>query len=387
MYKLILFFLGIILLCSCQTSTDNQKKVLIDSLSEQLKVLAERIPEDKVPRSYKEETGYQMVGKDDWTSGFPAGTFWYMYEETGDEYWKEQAVKNTVKLEGFQFNTGTHDLGFMVNNSYGQAYRLTVDPEYKKVVLQAAESLITRFNPTVGSIKSWDWNDKWQFPVIVDNMMNLEMLFWASKETGDSKYRDVAITHANTTLKNHFRENMSSYHVVDYDTLTGEVLSKVTYQGFSDESSWGRGQAWGLYGFTMCYRETQNPEYLEAAQKIADYIIRNLPEDYVSYWDYNDPDVPNTERDASAAAVTASALYELSSFATDGSNYLDIAEKITDSLTSVKYRATNGENGGFLLMHSVGNKPGNSEIDVAMNYADYYYVEALKRKFESINKK
>ncbi|MBN2774355.1 MAG: glycoside hydrolase family 88 protein, partial [Prolixibacteraceae bacterium] len=265
--------------------------------------------------------------------------------------------------------------------------RLTVDPEYKKVVLQAAESLITRFNPTVGSIKSWDWNDKWQFPVIVDNMMNLEMLFWASKETGDSKYRDVAITHANTTLKNHFRENMSSYHVVDYDTLTGEVLSKVTYQGFSDESSWGRGQAWGLYGFTMCYRETQNPEYLEAAQKIADYIIRNLPEDYVSYWDYNDPDVPNTERDASAAAVTASALYELSSFATDGSNYLDIAEKITDSLTSVKYRATNGENGGFLLMHSVGNKPGNSEIDVAMNYADYYYVEALKRKFESINKK
>ncbi|NQU86356.1 MAG: glycoside hydrolase family 88 protein [Mariniphaga sp.] len=387
MQKQVLFFLFLIFLISCQnTNKENSNQVFLNSVSDQLKVFAENIPDEKVPRSFDQESGYQMVGKNDWTSGFPAGTFWNLYEITGDDYLKEAAIKNTLKLEGIQFNSGTHDLGFMVYCSYGNAYRLTGNTDYKDVVIQASETLITRFNPVVGSIKSWDWSDKWQFPVIVDNMMNLEMLFWATKETGDSKFKDIAIAHANTTLKNHYRDDMSSVHVVDYDTITGDVLLKQTHQGLNDDSSWGRGQAWGLYGFTLCFRETEYPKYLDAAERIADYIISNLPADYVSYWDFSDPAIPETFRDASAAAITASALFELSQYSQKGKKYLEIANKITDSLSSEKYRAKQGENGGFILMHSVGNKPGNSEIDVAMNYADYYYVEALKRKFELLNK-
>ena len=340
--------------------------------------LIEQTPDPlKVPRTYSPEKGYKMVNFKDWTSGFPAGSYWYLYELTGDENWKQLAIENTEKLEGVQYLTNTHDLGFMAFCSYGNAYRITGDVKYKDVILQASKSLITRFNSTVGCIQSWD-HGKWQFPVIIDNMMNLEMLFWTSKETGDPKYKDIAVTHANTTLANHFRENMSSYHVLDYDTISGQVITKQTHQGLADDSSWGRGQAWGLYGFTICYRETNDQKYLDTAVKIADYILSNLPEDMVSYWDYNDPKIPDTYRDASAAAITASAFYELSKYTEN--KYLDAAEKIVTSLSSEKYLAKFGTNGGFLLEHSVGHLPGNSEIDVPLNYADYYYLEALKRK-------
>ncbi len=384
MQKLLYFFLVLILVVSCKkTVQDAENQKLLHSFSQQLKVLAGNIPQDKVPRSYDEETGYQMVGNSDWTCGFPAGMFWLMYEMTGDVYWKEVAEENTLKLEGVQYNSSTHDLGFMVFCSYGNAYRLTGEDQYREVILQASETLIGRFNPVVGSIKSWDWSDQWQFPVIVDNMMNLEMLFWASRETGNTEYKDIAVTHANTTLKNHFREDMSSVHVVDYDTLTGKVVARETHQGLNDESSWGRGQAWGLYGFVVCYRETNDPRYLGAAENIADFIIRNLPEDGISYWDFNDPALPETYRDVSAAAVTASALFELNNYSQQGEHYLEVANKIIRSLSSEKYRARPGENGGFLLKHSVGNKPANSEIDVAINYADYYYLEAWKRKVKS----
>ncbi|HKL34205.1 MAG TPA: glycoside hydrolase family 88 protein, partial [Tangfeifania sp.] len=275
----------------------------------------------------------------------------------------------------------THDLGFMVFCSYGNAYRLIGNEEYKDVILQASESLLTRFNPTVGCLKSWDHGD-WQFPVIIDNMMNLEMLFWASEVSGDPKFREAAISHADVTLENHFRDDWSSYHVVDYDTITGEPIAKVTHQGLSDESAWGRGQAWGFYGYTMTYRETTDKKYLNVAENIAGFILENLPEDGVSYWDYNDPEIPETNRDASAAAITASALFELSVLADDGQKYLDTANKIVESLTSEKYRATDGTNGGFILKHSVGHMPKSSEVDVAINYADYYYLEALKRQQE-----
>jgi unsaturated chondroitin disaccharide hydrolase len=383
MQKILFVFLGLFLFLSCKKSVqDSEMQEWIGSLSQQLKELAGNIPDDKVPRSYDEKTGYWMVGNSDWTCGFPAGMFWLMYEMTEDPWWKEKAEENTLKLEGVQYHSGTHDLGFMVFCSYGNAYRLTGEDKYREVILQASETLSRRFHPVVGSIKSWDWSDQWQFPVIVDNMMNLEMLFWASRESGNPKYKDIAVTHANTTLKNHFREEMSSVHVVDYDTLTGKVLIRETHQGLYDESSWGRGQAWGLYGFVVCYRETGDPRYLEAAEKIADYILRNLPEDGISYWDFNDPAIPETNRDASAAAITASALFELSNFSQPGERYRTVANKIIRSLSSEKYRAPQGENGGFLLKHSVGNKPANSEVDVAINYADYYYLEALKRKFE-----
>lgn len=378
MKKLSFIILLAALFAACSSPKVEINSAFYSKLSDQLIFLVQQTPDSlKVPRSYNEKDGYKMIGFKDWTSGFPAGSYWYMHELTGDNNWKTIAIENTEKLEGVQYLTSTHDLGFMTFCSYGNAYRITGDTLYKNAILQASESLITRFNPTIGCIKSWD-HGTWQFPVIIDNMMNLEMLFWASKETGDPKYKDISIIHANTTLANHFREDMSSYHVVGYDTISGGVVVKQTHQGLADDSSWGRGQAWGLYGYTVCYRETGDQKYLDAAEKIAAHILANLPEDMVSYWDFNDPKIPNTYRDASAAAITASAFYELSKYTNN--KYFEQAEKIVESLSSDKYLAAYQANGGFLLEHSVGHLPGNSEIDVPLNYADYYYLEALKRK-------
>ena len=382
-----LLFIGIILsiIISCSKKEGGEKE-LVQKLSDQLNVLVEATNDSpKVPRSWNETDGYKMIGERDWCSGFPAGSYWYMYELTGNEQWKNVAVQNTEKLEGVQFYTGTHDLGFMVFCSYGNAYRLTGNEKYKEVIIQASESLATRFDSVVGCIKSWDHGD-WQFPVIIDNMMNLEMLFWTSKETGDNKYRDIAVTHANTTLEHHFREDMSSYHVVGYDTLTGDVVVKQTHQGLGDETAWGRGQAWGFYGYVVCYRETKDPKYLETAVKIADFIIPHLPEDLVPYWDFDAPEIPNAKRDASAGAIFASGLYELSQYVDNGQKYSDLADKLVASLSSDDYLAEVGTNGGFLLKHSVGHMPKNSEVDVPLNYADYYYLEAIKRQKELKNK-
>ena len=382
--KYVFIAAGCIFLASCanvKTGQEDYSK-LTGELSGQLKVLAEASPADKVPRSYPDKSGgYYMVNYRDWTSGFPAGSYWLMYDLTGGPYWMEAATENTLKLDGVQYLTNTHDLGFMVFCSYGNGYRITGDETYKDVIIQASESLISRFNPTVGCIRSWDFGS-WQFPVIIDNMMNLEMLFWVSKETGDQRFKDVAVSHADVTLAHHYRDDWSSFHVVSYDTLTGEPIEKQTHQGLNDDSAWGRGQAWGFYGYTMCYRETGDKKYLAAAEHIGDFILQHLPEDMVSYWDFNDPAIPNTNRDASAAAIMASAYYELSTFSGKGQTYLDAANKIMASLTSENYRATDGSNGGFILKHSVGHKPVDSEVDVALNYADYYYLEALKRQKE-----
>jgi unsaturated chondroitin disaccharide hydrolase len=377
-----MLFAGLII--SCVSENDNELKFaqLKSELSEQLKVLVQVIPEDKVPHSFPGHNAeYGMADYRGWTSGFPAGSFWLMYEMTGNDFWKDVAIENTEKLEKAQYLTNTHDLGFMIFCSYGNGYRLTGNEDYKKVIIQASESLLTRFHPVAGCIRSWDFGS-WQFPVIVDNMMNLEMLFWASKVTGDPKYREVAVSHADVTLENHFRDDMSSYHVVSYDTLTGNAIEKQTYQGLNDESAWGRGQAWGFYGYTMCYRETGDEKYLNAAEKIGDFILSNMPEDMVLFWDFNDPAIPNAERDASATAIAASALFELSTFSDKGETYLNAANRIMESLSSQEYRATGGANGGFLMKHCVGHKPANREIDVALNYADYYYLEALKRQHD-----
>jgi unsaturated chondroitin disaccharide hydrolase len=376
----ILLFIG-----SCKPGSDlKPAQNLIDQLATQLNWLVAHTKDDKqVPRSFV-SGNYNMVDPTDWTSGFVAGNYWLMYELTGDENWKKAAVENTLKLEGIQYITNTHDIGFMIYSSYGNGYRITKDAAYKSVILQAAESLSKRFNPKVGCIRSWDFGT-WQFPVIIDNMMNLEMLFWASKVSGNPKYTEIAVQHANTTLLNHFRANMSSYHLVDYDTITGMPIKKQTWQGLNDESSWARGQAWGLYGFTVCYRETGDIKYLNAAKKIATYISIWLPEDKVPYWDFNAPVTPATERDASAASITASALYILSSLTDDSSSRLEysaLADKIITSLNSTAYLNSYGLGGGFLLRHVVGGKPFNMEVDASINYADYYYLEALKYKMK-----
>ena len=345
-------------------------------------MLTELDTTNELPRSANKNGTLNLVASDDWTSGFFPGSLWYLYEFTKDDFWKKKAELYTKKLSKEQYNTQTHDVGFMINCSYGNGYRLIDTKDYKKAIVQAAESLSKRFRPVVGCIQSWGSNERWQDPVIIDNMMNLELLFNAAKLSGDSIFYKIALTHANTTIKNHFRPDYSSYHVVNYDTLTGKVLSKNTAQGYSDESAWARGQAWGLYGFTMTYRETHNEKYLKQATHIADFILnnKNLPEDMIPYWDFNAPNIPDEPRDVSAAAIICSALYELSTYSADeGNKYKEAADKILRSLSSSEYRAYLNSNNDFILKHSVGSKPANSEVDVPLIYADYYFIEANLR--------
>jgi hypothetical protein len=328
-----------------------------------------------------DSTGLKLVSSRDWTSGFFPGELWMLYEYTRKPVWKMEAEKYTAPIEREKTNGGTHDMGFKVYCSFGTGYRITKDKHYREVIITSAKTLSTRFNPVAGVIRSWDNRAKWKYPVIIDNMMNLELLFAATQLTGDSSFYKIAVSHANTTMKNHFRSDYSSWHVLDYDTVTGNVLQKTTHQGYADGSAWSRGQAWGLYGFTMCYRFTKDKRYLNHAEKIAAFILghKNLPADMVPYYDYDAPGIPNEPRDASAAAVMASALYELSTYGgSKATKYKQSAAHIMASLTNA-YRAPIGEQKGFLLMHSTGAKPGNSEVDVPLSYADYYYLEALLR--------
>lgn len=340
----------------------------------------------RIPSSYRDgEIIY--VPTDDWVSGFFAGTLWYMYELTGEEYWAEHARKHTEILDSIQYLTWHHDVGFMIYDSYGNGLRLKNIPGYKDVCVTTAKSLSTRFRPGAGVIQSWNvdkgWQSErgWKCPVIIDNMMNLELLFKATEFSGDSTFAKIAISHADQTMKNHFRPDYSCYHVVDYDPETGEVLHRCTAQGYADESAWARGQAWALYGYTAAYRYTGYQRYLDQAKNVAGFLFSNpnMPEDLVPYWDFNAPDIPDTYRDASSAAIIASALYELAYITKDG-GYREKADKIVESLSSPAYRAAQGTNGGFILMHSVGSIPHGSSIDVPLNYADYYFLESLIRK-------
>jgi len=353
------------------------------------------------PRTIDKQGQMKLTDKYEWTSGFFPGELWYAYEATKDSALKRNALSWTEKLEALQNFTGHHDLGFMLYCSYGNAYRLTGEERYKKILVQGAKSLCTRFNEKTGSIKSWnafgswDGKGKYYYPVIIDNMMNLELLFFASKTTGDTHYRDIAVTHALQVIKNQVRPDYSCYHVVCYDSLTGKVLARETAQGYANNSTWARGQAWGIYGFTMTYRETGDKRFLLTAQKMADYYIdnRELPADKIAYWDFNANDAgytpsvrshvketPAKYRDASAAAITASALFELSGYCGDkGDKYKKAAIDILHSLGSPAYRAAEEENGDFILKHSVGSIAHGVEIDVPLIYADYYFLEAMNR--------
>ncbi|MBD1424190.1 glycoside hydrolase family 88 protein [Sphingobacterium arenae] len=379
-----------LLLCSLAFSschTDDSSKSLLEKSEKQLSMLrTAALNEHKNPRTLTKDGHIHWIQSSyDWTEGFWPGTCWMLYEHTNDKKWKEAAEASQQLFEPHKDLTTDHDLGFIFNNSYGKAYRITKEERYKQVLLDAARALSTRFNDTVGCIQSWDVDHGWQaergwkFPVIIDNMMNLEMLFEASDITTDSSYRKIAVAHANTTMANHFRPDGSSFHVVDYDPETGKVAHQVTAQGYSDESAWARGQAWALYGYTMCYRYTKDKKYLNFAEKIAAFILNhpNYPEDGVPYWDFDAPNIPNEIRDASSGAILASALLELSSYTDD--KYLASAQHILDSLASDTYTAKTGENGNFILKHSVGSIPHGNEIDVPLNYADYYYIEALSR--------
>ncbi len=326
----------------------------------------------------------QYIPIDDWCSGFFPGTVWELYRLTGDEKYLPYATRYTLALDSIQHLKWHHDIGFMIDCSYGQAYAVTHNPAYADVIVESARSLATRFRPAAGVFQSWDedrgWQGKrgWMCPTIIDNMMNLELMFKATELSGDSSFRRMAISHADTTMKYHFRPDYSCYHVVDYDKVQGGVRRCCTAQGYADASTWARGEAWALYGYAICYGYTRDARYLEQCRHIYDFIFTHprLPEDLVPYWDYDDPTIPNAPRDASAAAVTASALYQLSEWIPE---YRQTADRIMQSLSSPAYLALVGTNGNFLLMHSVGALPFGGEIDVPINYADYYYLEALLR--------
>ena len=382
-----LALIALIFLVSCGTKNGNVKYINQNvSLAEKQYGLMVEMIEDSgkvlIPKSIIDGK-MKFISPQEWTSGFFAGSLWYLYELTNDDKWIEPAMKQTEALESIQYYTGNHDVGFMIGCSYGNALRLTGNDEYKDIIVQAAKSLITRFDSTTGVIQSWNANASkdWLYPVIIDNLMNLELLFDATKYSGDSTFYNIAVSHADITIKNHYRPDYSTWHVIDYDVKDGPIRHRNTAQGYSDESCWARGQSWGIYGYVMCYRETGDPKYLAQAENALNYIAthENYPSDGIPYWDYNSPDIPNTYRDVSSASILASALYEISTYS-DKMNYKEWADKIIMNLSTPVYSAATGENGFFILKHSVGSIPHNSEIDVPLNYADYYFLEALKRK-------
>lgn len=394
--KHVVFFLiaGSIMIyssCSQVTGREDDKEIELNSKIEstfekasgQYLHMMSLLPKNEFPRSYEESSDeFITSGSEWWCSGFYPGTLLYLYEQSGNETLYNEALRIMELLAKEQYNTSTHDLGFMMFCSFGNANRISPKPEYKDILIQSAKSLSSRFNENVGAIRSWDSKEN-DFLVIIDNMMNLELLFWATEETGDSTYYDIAVRHADTTIKNHFREDNSSYHVVNYDPNTGEVQRKHTAQGYSDESAWARGQAWGLYGFTLTYRATGDQKYLDQAVKIADFMVNNpnLPKDKVPYWDFNAPNIPDELRDFSAGAIMASALLELSEYVEGekSEKYFQDAETIIHTLMTDEYIAESKTNGGFLLKHGVGHLPADSEVDVPLTYGDYYFVEAITR--------
>ena len=374
--SIILFFLIFALGAAKAFNSDS---VLIICKSQINTLISKSASYTQYPRSLNTSSAITYVGASDWTSGFIPGSLWYLGDYFKDATLKTKAANFTTNLASQQYNTSTHDVGFMMYCSYGNGYNINADQTYKNVLINSANSLKSRYNSVVGCTRSWDFGT-WSFPVIIDNMMNLELLFWATKATGDSSYYKIADSHASRVLNEFIRPDFTSYHVVDFDPITGKVIKKQTFQGASDESIWARGQGWELYGFTMCYRETGNLKYLIMARNIAQWIKNHLPTDYVPYWDYMAPNIPNEPRDASAAAIYASALLELSMLDKEKANvHFNLATKILESLSSPNYLSNNGLNSGFVLKHCTGHKPANKEIDVPINYGDYYFIEALTK--------
>lgn len=383
----------IMMLAACAPATEPTKQLSQVQIEERLKSLSEfslkraqSLPIDSlnIPRSLNPDGSLHGTKSRSWTSGFYPGTLWQLYGFSKDQELMDLAQQWTAFVAKEQFDTHTHDLGFKIYCSFGQGLAYADKAQYEKIILQASRTLIQRYNPKIGAIRSWDFNrDRWQFPVIIDNMMNLEMLFEAEKLSQEENFAKIALQHAMTTYQNHFRDDHSSFHVVSYDTILAEPHIRQTHQGVADNSAWARGQAWGLYGFTLAYRYTQNKTFLAQAQQIAAFMFEhpNMPQDLIPYWDFDAPNIPHEIRDVSAAAVAASALIELSQFsgASFGERYLAWADKILVSLQQPKYQSSLGP---FILAHSAGNVPDSSEVDVPIVYADYYYVEALLRRLE-----
>lgn len=385
-----IFFITSLLCLACQKQESMQELTarVFERAAAQMELMDNNLDSAAVskpgvaiyPRSIDKEGALWTSNYKWWCSGFYPGSMWYVYEYTGDEKIKELALKYQAGLEPLRFRKDDHDIGFQLMCSYGNCLRLTEDQTCVPVLIDGANSLASRFDPEVGCTRSWSFG-KWSFPVIVDNMMNMELLLKAAELGGSDSLKNVALAHARTTMKNHFRDDKSCFHLVDYNPETGEVAGKQTVQGLADDSAWARGQAWGLYGFTMVYRFCKEQDILDHAIAIAEYLLPRLPEDGVPFWDYDSAEIPNDVRDASAAAIMASGLIELSQYvdAEKAERYLATAEKMLRTLASEEYLCAEGEDYGFLLKHSTGNKNTDSEVDVPLTYADYYFLEALIR--------
>lgn len=389
MRKAIFFITSLLCLaCQKQESMEELTARVFERAAAQMELMDKNLDSAAVsnpgvaiyPRSINKEGALWTSNYKWWCSGFYPGSMWYVYEYTGDEKIKELALEYQAGLEPLRFRKDDHDIGFQLMCSYGNCLRLTEDQTCVPILIDGANSLASRFDPEVGCTRSWSFG-KWSFPVIVDNMMNMELLLKAAELGGSDSLKNVALAHARTTMKNHFREDKSCFHLVDYNPETGEVVGKQTVQGLADDSAWARGQAWGLYGFTMVYRFCKEQDILDHAIAIAEYLLPRLPEDGVPFWDYDSAEIPNDVRDASAAAIMASSLIELSQYvdAEKAERYLATAEKMIRTLASEEYLCAEGEDYGFLLKHSTGNKNTDSEVDVPLTYADYYFLEALIR--------
>jgi hypothetical protein len=389
MRKAIFFITSLLCLaCQKQESMEELTARVFERAAAQMELMDKNLDSAAVsnpgvaiyPRSINKEGALWTSNYKWWCSGFYPGSMWYVYEYTGDEKIKELALEYQAGLEPLRFRKDDHDIGFQLMCSYGNCLRITEDQTCVPVLIDGANSLASRFDPEVGCTRSWSFG-KWSFPVIVDNMMNMELLLKAAELGGSDSLKNVALAHARTTMKNHFREDKSCFHLVDYNPETGEVVGKQTVQGLADDSAWARGQAWGLYGFTMVYRFCKEQDILDHAIAIAEYLLPRLPEDGVPFWDYDSAEIPNDVRDASAAAIMASGLIELSQYvdAEKAERYLATVEKMLRTLASEEYLCAEGEDYGFLLKHSTGNKNTDSEVDVPLTYADYYFLEALIR--------
>lgn len=381
----VLIFLAITFL-SCSTEKFDTDRALDYCVIQLEKSFPQLVEDDKIPHNILADSrskDWASTSIYDWKSGFWPGVLWYAYEYSHDEEIKNQAERFSKALYPIaERRASNHDLGFQIYCSLGNGYRITKNPEYKEIMLRVADSLATLYNPVVGTINSWPHMQSrmgWPHNTIIDNMLNLELLFWAAKNGGSKDLYDIAYRHAEVTMHNHFRDDNSTYHVVVYDTITGEKLEGVTHQGYADQTMWARGQAWAIYGFTMAYRETQNKEFLETAVSAADIYIKNLPDDYIPYWDFHAPNIPDEPKDASASAIVASALLELQEYVEPlkATSYMDAAIKILSSLSSETYQS--GDTNNAFLLHSTGHKPNESEVDASIIYADYYYIEALMR--------
>jgi len=336
----------------------------------------------RYPRSTAPDGTWTTTDKYGWTSGFFPGCLWLMYEHTGDRRFLSAARSWTAGLREVSQYTGSHDVGFMIDSSYGNGWRITGDEDYRHVMIVAAVTLSGRWKRTTELIRSWDFNaDVWQYPVIIDNIMNLELLFRAYRLGGFTELYIIAESHALKSAAYHVRADGSTIHVVDIDPDTGAAIGTYTHQGYSRDSIWSRGQAWAIHGFTMAYRETRNVYLLETARRVADYYIDRLPDDCITYWDFDDPAIPDAPRDSSAGAIAASGLLELGTLIDskeDRERYHAAAKTILTELASDRYLNT-GNSGTGILLHGTGNRPADSEVDASLIYGDYYFIEALLR--------